>query len=109
MFKSIRILALSALVGLGSLAAVPAANADGLYFSIGQGHHYRGPVYRRHHVRPIRQACTPRHALNKAARYGVYRAHVVRANRNVIRVRGFNHRRPVAMTFARAPGCPVIR
>lgn len=108
MFKSIKIAALSAVVGLASLAAVPAAQADGFYFSIGQGHVrvWDGP---RHHPRVAWRACTPRHAVRKAERYGLRRAHVVRANRNIIKVRGHRHHQRVNMVFARAPGCPVIR
>jgi hypothetical protein len=33
----------------------------------------------------------------------------VRANRNIIKVRGHRHHHRVNMVFARAPGCPVIR
>ena len=109
MFKFIKIAALSAVVGLTSLAAVPTAQADGIYFSIGQGKAgiWHGP---RHHQRAVAQrACSPRDALRKAARYGINRAHVVRSDRHVVRVSGHKHRRPAGMTFARVPGCPVIR
>lgn len=109
MFKSIRIAAISAVVGLASLAAVPAAQADGLFFSIGQGHVRIWDGNRPHRPHVAWRACSPRQAVRKAARYGVDRAHVVRANRNVIKVSGHKHRHRVNMVFARAPGCPVIR
>ncbi|MDN2566540.1 hypothetical protein N1F89_09930 [Aquibium sp. A9E412] len=115
MFKTLRIAALSALVGLGTLAAMPAtAQADGFSFSIGgngaragvhigeSGHSYRrAPRARGRH-------CTPHRAVNKAERLGVRRARVVRANRRAIVVRGRLHHRPVRIVFARAPRCPIV-
>lgn len=108
MFKSIKIAAVSILVSVASLAAVPAAQADGFYFSIGQGQHgiWHGP---RHQPQVAWRACSPRDALRKAAYYGIDRAHVVRSDRHAVSIRGHKHRRPASMTFARAPGCPVIR
>lgn len=116
MFSKIKIAAVSAIVALGTLAAAPASAGSGVYLGLGGGHHgpgvgvwfgERGHVYRRHH-RPHYRACTPGQAVNKASRMGVRRAHVRRANRNVIRVAGRQRGHHVVVRFARAPGCPVI-
>lgn len=111
MFRKIKIAALSAFLGLGTLAAMPAtAQADGIYFSFGQGGPRVGVYdsgYSHRHYR--RHACTPGQAVHKARRHGVRNAHVVRVNRNVIKVRGHRHHHRVKMVFARAPHCPIIR
>ncbi len=119
MIRMIKTAVLSALIGLGGLAALPAAaQADGLYLNFG-GHgsgygmhanhrdHGRHHGWRRDHGR--HQACNARSALDKAERMGVRRARVVDANRRVVRVAGhkFNHR--VVLTFANQRGCPVLR
>lgn len=117
MFEKIRHAAMSmtlaATVAIVSLGASPAAaRADGLYFSFGQSHPRVVERYgHRHHFRHRRagRICTPRHAVRKAERLGIHRAHVVRANRRVIRVLGHRHHRRVGIVFARAPGCPVVR
>lgn len=117
MFRKIRIAALSALLGLGTLAAPATARADGIYFSFG----HKGPsagVYigkeryhrpRRHHRWHGRHVCTPRFALHKAERMGLRHARVTRVNRNIIRISGRKHYRHAHIVFARAPHCPVIR
>lgn len=116
MFRKIRIAALSALLGLGTLSAVPAtAQADGIYFSFGSngtsagvliGHRDR---YHRPH-RPRARACTPALALQKAHRMGLRHARVTATNRNIIRVSGHkHHHRRAHVVFARAPHCPVVR
>lgn len=118
MFRKIRIAALSALMGLGTLSAMPAsAQAEGIYFSFGQsGAHIqirdrdRDRFHRpRHHRQRHASACTPRQALHKAARMGIRHARITRANRNIIRVSGHRHRHATRVVFARAPHCPVIR
>ncbi|WP_309085213.1 hypothetical protein [Chelativorans sp.] len=115
MFRKIKIAALSALMGLGTLAAAPAtAQADGVYFSFG-GRDARGGVYivdrDRHDRRPPRRfaSCSPRDAVEKAYRMGLRNVRVTRANRNTIRVTGRTRFDRASIVFARAPRCPVIR
>lgn len=119
MFKLVRTVALSALVGLGAIAAMPApAEAAGgsVYLSFGPGHH--GPVagfrfddrgrhhYRGHHARQ----CSAREAVRKASRMGLRHARVVNENRRTIRVAGRGHgHRPAAIVFGKARHCPVLR
>lgn len=117
MNKLIRMAALAASIGIGGaagLAATTPAMADGIYFSIGQGHYrHVGPRYHHYHHRRNHwrrgAACSPRDAIAKAALFGIVRAHVAGANRDVIQVRGHRHHRRVTIDFARAPGCPVLR
>ncbi|MBO6718317.1 MAG: hypothetical protein JJ913_10215 [Rhizobiaceae bacterium] len=121
MFKTIRTAALSAVIGLGALAAAPAtAQADSFYFGIspnGPSFGFHSDSSRRwdrggwHHNRRHwhRSGCSVRDALNKADRMGINRAHVRRSNRNVIRVAGRKRGHHVAVVFANAPHCPVIR
>jgi hypothetical protein len=118
MLKMIRTAALSALVGLGGIAAMPAAaQADGLYINFGgNGSGYATHVnhrnndrdhgWRRDNRRP--QACNARTAVNKAERMGVRRARVVDANRRVVKVAGRKFNRPVMVTFANQRGCPIL-
>lgn len=119
MFKFAKMAALSALVGLGTMAAAPVqANATSLQFHGNAGvvtvqwgsRHHRGDRWHRGEPRHHRQACTPGQAVHKAARMGLRNPRVVNANRNVIRVAGraWRHGR-TAIVFARAPNCPVIR
>lgn len=118
MFRKIRIAALSALLGLGALSAVPAtAQADGIYFSFGSNGTSAGVLigdrdrYHRPH-RPHRpaQACTPALALEKALRMGLRHPRVTATNRNIIRVAGLkHHHRRAHVVFSRAPHGPVIR
>lgn len=129
MFNKIKTAALSALVGLGALAAIPAtAQADGLYFNLGQGEpavgiyvqdRYNGNRYddNRHGgqwgSRPDQgrwdRRCTPDRALDKAERMGVRRARIVDVDGRAIRVVGRKHGDHVRLTFARAPNCPIVR
>lgn len=127
MFKIFKIAALSAFVGLGALAAVPAtaqAQSGGVYLGFGnqgpaigiqfndRGRHdlrdrrnHRGPD-RRHRER----GCSVREAVHKAERMGLRRARVVSENRRVVRVEGRGHgRRAAVITFANDRGCPVLR
>ncbi|MDJ1462563.1 hypothetical protein [Nitratireductor sp. GZWM139] len=116
MLHKLKIATLSAMIGLGTLAAAPTtAQADNLYFGFGIGDPSGGYVYghngRGHRAeRPRRnRACTPRQAVRKAERFGMRRARVVKANRNIIRVVGRTHWGRQHIVFARAPRCPVIR
>jgi hypothetical protein len=124
MLKIIKSAALCAMLGCGTMAAVP-AQADMLY--VGSGH--RGPevgiVIRdrehhrhwRHHDRDYHwrahsgavRFCTAGHALDKATRMGVRRARVNFENRSVIGVRGHDRHGRIQLTFARVPGCPLVR
>lgn len=117
MFKFLKTATLSAIVGLGLFAAAPASAQSGVYLGIGGGH--GGPGigiwmgdrghhgYRRpHHGGP---RCHPGQALNKAERMGVRRAHVVDVGPRAIRVAGRSRGDRVMVSFARAPGCPVLR
>ncbi|MCV0397655.1 MAG: hypothetical protein K5872_17595 [Rhizobiaceae bacterium] len=120
MFSKVKAAALSALIALGGIAAVPAtAQADGFFFGVGPSggvhvgvhsgprRHY-GSMPRRHYGRPYARICTPRAAVAKAASMGVRHARVRSVNYHVIRVRGHDWRGPVLMRFARAPGCPLV-
>ncbi len=127
MLTKLKTAALSALIGLGTLAAIPAtAQADGLYLNYGNGQagvgvqvgdydraDYRGRYYRdddwRRDDRRGNWGCTPYRALNKAERYGVHRARVVDVGRRTITVAGRKWGDHVRMTFGRAPSCPIVR
>lgn len=130
MFKFVKIAALSALVGLGALAAVPAtaqAQNGGVYLGFGnqgpsigiqfddRGRHDMRDRDRGRHGGWDRggyrdRGCSAREAVNKAERMGLRRARVVGENRRVVRVEGRGHGRRTAMiTFANERGCPVIR
>jgi hypothetical protein len=118
MFNKLRTAVLSAVVGLGALAAMP-AHADGLYlnfggsgpgagFYVGDGpRHHRDREWR-HSRHDFRHRCTPERALWKAERMGVRRARVVDVGRHSISVRGRSHGDRVWLRFGRAPSCPVI-
>ncbi|RLQ88284.1 hypothetical protein [Notoacmeibacter ruber] len=119
MFKSLRNVALSAAIALGTIAGVSApanasdlrvvAGSGGIYFSIGDRHDRRA---RRHHRARAygRGVCRSGQAVRKAAhRHGLRRAHVVRRNHRVVRVAGKRHGYRTVVTFANARGCPRIR
>ncbi|MEW9804662.1 hypothetical protein [Mesorhizobium marinum] len=123
MFAKLKTAALSALIGLGTLAAVPAtAQADDLYLNYGGGvgvgvqfgdydrvDYRRDYRYDRRHERREYRRCTPDRALDKAERYGVRRARVIDVDRRTITVAGRKWGDRIRMTFARAPNCPIIR
>lgn len=126
MFNKIKIAALSALVGLGALAAAPAtAQADSFYFGISpagpsfgfqSGHGRPGPGWDRGHDRGGRHwnrggrgGCDARDALRKADRMGLNRVHVRSDNRHSIRVGGTRRGQFVTVVFSKAPNCPIIR
>ncbi|WP_315924209.1 hypothetical protein [Mesorhizobium sp. SP-1A] len=130
MFKTIRTAALSALVGLGALAAIPAvAQADGIYLNYGTRPDTRLGVYvgdrdardwgrdrdargwgrdrDRYGDRDWRRSCSPDRALDKAERMGLRRARVVDMSRHTIRVAGFKYNSRVTVVFGRDRGCPI--
>lgn len=138
MFKFLKLAALSTLIGVGALGAVPAsAQSGGVYLGLGGGH--RGPDvgvylggdgdrdyrrgdrdgyrdYRRHRDWDDRRAerrdyrgCQPWQAVNKAERMGLRRARVDDVGRRTISVSGRARGEFVSLRFAREPGCPLIR
>lgn len=122
MITKLKAAALSALIGLGTLAVVPAtAQAEGVYLNYGNGQggfgvqvgDYDRVDYRRggHHYDRYdrRRGCSPERAVDKAERYGVRRAHVVDVSRRTITVSGRKWGERVRMTFAREPSCPIVR
>ena len=119
MINKFRTAALSAMIGLGAIAAMPAsAQADGLYLNYGGrggvgihiGDNDRVDYRKRHrHDRRHFRACTPNRAMNKAERYGVRRVRVVDVDRRTITVSGRKWGERVRMTFGRAAHCPVVR
>jgi len=122
MFQMIKNAALSAVLGLGTLAAMPAAaQADSFYFGItphgpragvvvDQGHSYRrgGDRHWDRGGRHWDRGCSAGEAVRKAERMGIRRAHVRGENRNVIRVAGRARGHHVTVVFAKAPRCPVV-
>lgn len=118
MITKLRAGALSALIGLGTIAAIPAtAQAEGIYLNYGgsgvgfQSGTYERVDYRHGHRYDRRDArrCSPQRALHKAARHGVRRARVVDVDRRTITVVGRKWGERVRVTFSRAPHCPVVR
>lgn len=125
MLKIFRTLTLSAIVGIGAIAAMPAAAeaaSGSVYLNYGSGHgqginfrfddrgrhHYRGE--RRGHGPHQARACSPRQAASKASRMGLRHARVVDVSRRTIRVAGRSHgHRPTSIVFGKAPHCPVLR
>jgi hypothetical protein len=119
MFKIIRTAALSAVIGIGAIAAMPAsAEAASASFSFGissgngavsvqfgPGHRYQrghGRYYHRRH-------CTDGQALSKARQMGLRNARVVRASHRNVEIRGWSRwRGHSAIVFSRAPHCPIV-
>lgn len=122
MFATFKTAALSALIAVGTLAAIPAqAQSNSIYLGFGSGHagpsvgfHFndRGVHTVRDRHRPSYRAgrCGPRQAISKASRMGLRHARIIHENRRVVRVEGRTHGRHFArVTFANERGCPVIR
>ncbi|MCA0032540.1 hypothetical protein [Mesorhizobium sp. B263B2A] len=121
MYTTIKTAALSALIGLGTLAAIP-AHADSLYLGFGNNNDPRFGVYagddgyrhRRDERRDDwrghgwRRGCSPDRALDKAERMGLHRARIVDANRRVVKVMGRQYGDRVVIVFANERGCPII-
>lgn len=124
MFKFAKTAALSALLGLGAIAAIPTAaqaQSGGVYLGFGQGpsvgfhfvdrgrHDLRGRDRhppRAHH----RGHCSPREAVRKASRMGLRDVRVVRDGRRVVEVEGRRHgKRYFTVAFANERGCPTFR
>ena len=133
MFGKIGKIAVSAMVSLGVLAAIPVTaqavdfqisgavgggSGFGVWFGNGGHSHWRRPGHghrrgwrdgRRYNPIGRHHRCSVRRALNKARRMGVHRPRVRVANRRVIKIKGRSHGHRVRIVFSRAPGCPVIR
>ena len=114
MFNTIKVATLSALVGLGTLATVP-AHADSLYLGFGDRHDPRFGIYTgddddygRRDWRRDRRGCSPDRALDKAERMGLYRVRIVDINRRTVKVAGRQDGDRVVVVFANERGCPVI-
>ncbi|MHA6688210.1 hypothetical protein [Mesorhizobium sp. A556] len=124
MLNTIRTMALSALVGFGALAAMPAvAQADSIYLGFGGGSGPRVGVYegsRDHGIRHVRRdrhdernrhwrrACSADRALDKAERMGLRRARVVDRSRRTVKVAGLKYGSRVTVVFGNERGCPII-
>lgn len=120
MFNSIKTVTLSALVGLGTLAAVP-AHADSIYLGFGNNSDPRVGVYnddddgyRREYRRDWRRdrewrrSCSPERAVDKAERMGLHRARLIDINRRTVKVAGRQYGDRVVIVFANERGCPVL-
>jgi len=122
MFDALRTAAVAAFVGLGALAAVPAAaHADGVYLNFGQGDPRFG-IYPGGHEKNVREwhrddwrdghdwrrTCSPEQALDKAERMGLRRARVIDASRRSISVAGRKYNDRVVVRFGRERGCPLL-
>jgi hypothetical protein len=133
MFSTVKTMVISALLGASALSLVPAsAQADNLYFSLGIGDRRGNVIYDDRYApagdwrqpgwdRPPPQwdrrrprdwaesDCAPRTALRKAYRMGLDRPFIARDNRRMIVIGGVGDRGREWISFARVPGCPVIR
>lgn len=123
MLNMLKTAALSAMIGLGAITALPAAaQADSLHFSFGDrydgrvGVHFGGGYDDRDYLdrrdyrdyRPYRRICTPGEALEKARRIGLRRARVVDVDRRTIDVVGRRHGDRIRVTFARRGNCRIL-
>lgn len=127
MFDFLRTLTLSAIVGLGAIAAMPSAAgaaggsiylgfgtsdrgpAVGFHFDDRGRHHYRGPE-RYGHGRHAGRECSTRDAVRKASRMGLRHIRVLDTSRRAIKLAGRGHgHRPVVVVFGKAPSCPILR
>jgi hypothetical protein len=114
---------IAGMIGLTSLAAVP-AKADSVYLGFGDrnddarfgvyigdsSREYRRDRYqeRREWRRSMRRGCSPERALNKASDMGLRRVRVVDVSYRTITVSGRQYGDRVRVTFARQRGCPII-
>ncbi|RRI03125.1 hypothetical protein EH240_11200 [Mesorhizobium tamadayense] len=116
MFNQIKTAALSALVGLATLGAIP-AHADSLYLGFGNNHDPRFGVYTgdddddgyyRRDRDWHRRGCSPDRALDKAERMGLHRVRIVDISRRTVKVAGRQYGDRVVVVFANERGCPII-
>ncbi|MCB1425028.1 MAG: hypothetical protein R3D65_12555 [Zhengella sp.] len=118
MFKTVRTIALSTMLGLGAIAgasAVTTTSAEAASLSFGGKHGHvevrfgHGRHHGGWHKGGRRSFCSPHRAVRKARRIGLHRAHVRFANRRVVAVSGrmWGHHR--TLVFANTRHCPRIR
>ena len=121
--RTIRTLAVSAVIALGAAAATTApAAAGGVQIGIqigapgyggpgygGPGYGgpgYGGPGY--NPWKPQQSYCKPNKAIKKAHYYGIKNAHVSFANYKKVIVKGWKWGHPAKAVFANSWACPVL-
>jgi hypothetical protein len=115
MFTTLKTAAMAGLIGLTSLAALP-AGADSLDLRFGERHdNARFGIYlgggdrmREREFRHMGRRCTPERALDKAGRIGVRRARIDYVGYDSIGVVGRSRGERIRVTFARDRNCPVL-
>jgi hypothetical protein len=114
MFTTLKTAAMAGLIGLASLAALP-AEADGFDLRFGERHdHARFGIYlgggERMREREFRRGgrCTPERALDKAGRIGIRRARIDHVGYDSIAVVGRSRGERIRVTFSRERNCPVL-
>lgn len=115
MFTILRTAAMAGLIGLASLAAMP-AEADGVHVRFGDRHdHVRFGIFlgdgermRGREFRHTEHRCTPERALDKAERIGIRRARIDYIRHRSIGIVGRSRGDWIRVTFARGPNCPVL-
>jgi hypothetical protein len=121
MLTPLKTAVVAGLLGLASLAAVP-AKADSVYLGFGdRSNDTRFGVYigddsryrdrwdeRRDWRRSMRRGCSAERALDKASAIGIRRARIVDVSNRTITVAGRQYGDRVLVTFARHRGCPII-
>jgi hypothetical protein len=110
----VKALVMSAVIGLGGVAAMPASAQDGrVYLEFGGRDGPRIGVDERSRYRDRdrwdERSCSPREAVRKASRMGIRNARVVDTGRRTIEVSGRRHGDRVHVTFGRRGDCPVVR
>lgn len=118
MFKTLKILTLSAVVGLGGMTLAPmtaeAGSGGGVYLRFGDRDRDGGRFglqfgeSGRSHRNWDRATCSPGEAVRKASRMGLRNARVVDTSRRSITVRGRMGGQREFITFGRMGRCPVI-
>ena len=118
MFDMLKTAALSAMIGLGAITALPAAaQADSAGISFGDRHDGvrfgiqfgdRGYWRDRDFYRD-RRTCSPGEAVQKARRIGLRNPRVIDVDRRTIDVVGRSHGDRVRVTFARHGNCRIVR
>jgi hypothetical protein len=117
MLKTLKIVALSALMGLSGVTLAPiaaqAGDGGGIYLRFGDRDGGRFGLQFGEGGRPHRQwdrrTCSPGEALRKASRMGLRNVRIVDTDRRTITVRGRIHGEREFITFSRfGRRCPVI-
>ena len=124
-FKTVLVAASLTTAGLATTATTASAGSGSFSITIGSGGYgdqwggprrdrdYRDDSHRdrdyRDDPRRNRDFCSPYQALEKARWMGIRHAHVVEANRRVVKVVGRDRGYRVKAVFANTWDCPVIR